>query len=137
MLRRYRPDVGVIEARDKGSLLAYEAGEATSFGITGAQDRGQMFCEPKTKVYKDMIIGVHQRPGDLRVNVCKQKQLTNMRSATKGIVEGVVPPLEMNLDIAIEYINADELVEVTPECIRMLKRPGWDTKGKGQKQKGS
>ena len=111
--------------------------EATSHGITGAQDRGQLFCDPKTKVYKDMIVGVHQRPGDLRVNVCKQKQLTNMRSATKGIVEGLVPPLEMNLDIAIEYINADELVEVTPENIRMLKKPGWDAKVKGQKAKGS
>ena len=133
----YKPDVGEIASRDKGSLLAYEGGEATSHGITGAQDRGQLFCDPKTKVYKDMIVGVHQRPGDLRVNVCKQKQLTNMRSATKGIVEGLVPPLEMNLDIAIEYINADELVEVTPENIRMLKKPGWDAKVKGQKAKGS
>merc|ERR1719183_258789 len=133
----YKPNVGVIASRDKGSLLAYESGEATSYGITGAQDRGQLFCEPKTKVYKDMIVGVHQRPGDLRVNVCKQKQLTNMRSATKGIVEGLSPPLELTLDSAVEYISEEELVEVTPESIRMAKQRGWDAKGKGQKAKGS
>ena len=93
----YRAFAGDIEARDKGSLLAFEDGEATSHGLLGAQDRGQLFATPKTAVYKDMVVGVHQRPGDLRVNVCKQKQLTNMRSATKGIVEGLSPPLELTL----------------------------------------
>ena len=122
-----------MEAREKGSLLAFEDGEATSFGLTGAQDRGQLFATPKTSVYKDMIVGVHQRPGDLRVNICKQKQLTNMRSATKGIVEGLSPPLELTLDSAVEYITNEELVEVTPESIRMCKKPGWDKKGKGKK----
>ena len=129
----YRPFAGDLEAREKGSLLAFEDGEATSFGLTGAQDRGQLFATPKTSVYKDMIVGVHQRPGDLRVNICKQKQLTNMRSATKGIVEGLSPPLELTLDSAVEYITNEELVEVTPESIRMCKKPGWDKKGKGKK----
>ena len=128
-----RPFAGDLEAREKGSLLAFEDGEATSFGLTGAQDRGQLFATPKTSVYKDMIVGVHQRPGDLRVNICKQKQLTNMRSATKGIVEGLSPPLELTLDSAVEYITNEELVEVTPESIRMCKKPGWDKKGKGKK----
>lgn len=79
-----------------------------------------------------MIVGVHQRPGDLRVNICKQKQLTNMRSATKGIVEGLSPALELTLDSAVEYIQADEIVEVTPKSIRMSKKVGWDSK-KGKK----
>ena len=130
----YKPDVGEIASRDKGSLLAYEGGEATSHGITGAQDRGQLFATPKTAVYKDMVVGVHQRPGDLRVNVCKQKQLTNMRSATKGIVEGLSPPLELTLDSAVEYISEEELVEVTPESIRMAKQRGWNDKNKKGKK---
>jgi len=108
----YRPYAGDIGNKEKGSLLAFEDGEATSNGLLGAQDRGQLFASPKTAVYKDMIVGVHQRPGDLRVNVCKLKQLTNMRSANKGIVEGLSPPLELTLDSAVEYINQDELVEV-------------------------
>jgi GTP-binding protein len=122
----YRPNCGPISSRDKGSLLAFETGEATTFGIMGAQDRGQMFIDPKTKVYVDMIIGVHQRPGDLKVNVCKTKALTNMRSAGKDKDAGIQVPLELTLDSAVEYIADDELVEVTPESIRMCKRPGWD-----------
>eukprot|EP00629_Pelagomonadales_sp_RCC1024_P015014 CAMPEP_0119261526 /NCGR_PEP_ID=MMETSP1329-20130426/1561_1 /TAXON_ID=114041 /ORGANISM="Genus nov. species nov., Strain RCC1024" /LENGTH=637 /DNA_ID=CAMNT_0007261091 /DNA_START=141 /DNA_END=2054 /DNA_ORIENTATION=- len=130
----YKPWVGELDAREKGSLLAFEDGEATSHGLLGAQDRGQLFATPKLSVYKDMIVGVHQRPGDLRVNVCKQKQLTNMRSATKGIVEGLSPPLEMTLDSAVEYISNEELVEVTPVSIRMAKRPGWNDKNKKSKK---
>lgn len=130
----YRPNCGKIEAREKGSLLAFEDGEATTFGIQGAQDRGQMMIEPKTAVYKDMIIGVHQRPGDLKVNVCKTKALTNMRSANKDVNTGLQAPLEISLDAAVEYIQEDELVEVTPKYIRMCKRPGWDKKGGGRIQ---
>ncbi|KAH8092729.1 GTPase [Aureococcus anophagefferens] len=92
-------------------------------------DRGQLFATPKTSVYKDMIVGVHQRPGDLRVNICKQKQLTNMlrdQRHRRGLAA-----LELTLDSAVEYITNDELVEVTPESIRMCKKPGWDKKGKG------
>ena len=93
--------------------------------ITGAQDRGRMFIENKDDVYKDMIIGVHQRPGDLAVNVCKTKALTNMRAAGSDDNVKVIPPLELNLDIAVEYIAEDELVEVTPTKVRMLKHPEW------------
>eukprot|EP00633_Aureoumbra_lagunensis_P005957 CAMPEP_0197312568 /NCGR_PEP_ID=MMETSP0891-20130614/21515_1 /TAXON_ID=44058 ORGANISM="Aureoumbra lagunensis, Strain CCMP1510" /NCGR_SAMPLE_ID=MMETSP0891 /ASSEMBLY_ACC=CAM_ASM_000534 /LENGTH=645 /DNA_ID=CAMNT_0042799821 /DNA_START=33 /DNA_END=1970 /DNA_ORIENTATION=- len=126
----YRPFAGDVGNKEKGSLLAFEDGEATSHGLLGAQDRGQLFASPKTAVYKDMIVGIHQRPGDLRVNVCKQKQLTNMRSATKGIVEGLSPPIELTLDSAVEYISQDEIVEVTPNSIRMAKQQGWDKKNK-------
>ena len=77
----YRPVVGAITQREKGSLLAFEEGTCNPFGIAGAQDRGRMFIQTKDDVYKDMIIGVHQRPGDLAVNVCKTKALTNMRAA--------------------------------------------------------
>ena len=124
----YKPSVGDLESRDKGSLLAFEGGTVTPHGITGAQDRGQLFVPPKVEVYKDMIIGIHQRPGDLKVNVCKLKQLTNMRSATKGITEGLTPPIEMSLDSMVEYIQDDEVVEVTPSHMRMSKKPGWDQK---------
>lgn len=121
----YRPAVGAISQREKGSLLAFESGTANPFGISGAQDRGRMFIDTKSEVYKDMIIGVHQRPGDLAVNVCKTKALTNMRAAGSDDNVKIVPPLELNLDIAVEYIQEDELVEVTPTQIRMLKHPDW------------
>lgn len=123
----YRPSVGPISQREKGSLLAFEDGEGTSFGIAGAQDRGRMFVQVKDQVYKDMIIGVHQRPGDLAVNICKTKALTNMRAAGNDDTVKIVPPLELNLDIAVEYIAEDELVEVTPTKVRMLKHPSWKT----------
>lgn len=129
----YRANCGPINPRDKGSLLAFETGDSTTFGIMGAQDRGQLFVAPKTKVYEDMIIGVHQRPGDLKVNICKMKALTNMRSATKEKTEGVQVPLELSLDAAVEYIADDELVEVTPESIRMCKLPGWEKRAKANK----
>jgi GTP-binding protein len=119
----YKPSVGVISQRERGSLLATEDGAANSFGIMGAQDRGRMFVSVKDDVFKDMIIGVHQRPGDLAVNVCKMKQLTNMRASGSDDTVKLVPALELNLDIAVEYIQEDELVEVTPTKVRMLKHP--------------
>jgi len=121
----YRPWAGDLETREKGSLLAFENGVVTPHGVTGAQDRGQLFVPPRVDVYENMIIGIHQRPGDLKVNVCKVKALTNMRSATKGIVEGISPPIEMSLDACVEYIMDDECVEVTPTEVRMTKVPGW------------
>lgn len=84
----YRPKIkGEIQAREKGSLLAFADGTVTSFGLEGAQERGKMMAKPGDEVYKGMIVGIHQRPGDLEVNVCKTKQLTNMRSANKGITD--------------------------------------------------
>ena len=129
----YRPNVGAIAQRDKGSLLAFAGGTANPFGIAGAQERGKMFISPKDEVYTDMIVGVHQRPGDLAVNVCKTKALTNMRTTSSDGITQVTPPLELNLDIAVEYIQEDELVEVTPTQIRMLKHPEWKNWAKARK----
>ena len=134
----YRPWAGDIETREKGSLLATETGTVTTFGVTGAQERGQLFVSPKDEIYKDQIIGIHIRPNDLKVNTCKQKAHSNVRSATKSIDDGITPALEMSLDACVEYINADEQVEVTPNFIRMAKQPGYDGKktsgGKGGKK---
>jgi GTP-binding protein len=128
----YRPKIkGEIQAREKGSLLAFADGTVTSFGLEGAQERGKMMAKPGDEVYKGMIVGIHQRPGDLEVNVCKTKQLTNMRSANKGITTGLVAPIEMSLDACVEYLAADELLEVTPTKMRMAKNP--DMAGKKKK----
>lgn len=130
----YRPKIsGEIQGRDKGSLLAFADGPATTFGIEGAQARGNMFVSPGEDVYKGMIVGIHQRPGDLEVNVCKTKALTNMRSANKGIATGLIAPVEMTLDSCVEYLAADEILEVTPSLFRMAKNP--DMAGKKNKGK--
>jgi GTP-binding protein len=126
----YLPFAGEIEARDKGSLIAYEDGVVTPHGIQGAQDRGLMFVPPRIDVYKDMIIGIHQRPGDLKVNICKQKALTNMRASGSDNTVKLTPPIEMSLDSMVEYINEEEVVEVTPAFMRMAKKQGWDKKAK-------
>ena len=121
--------------RDKGSLLAFADGQITTFGIEGAQDRGKMFVKPQEDTYKGMIVGIHQRPGDLEVNVCKTKALTNMRSANKGITVGISAPIEMSLDACVEYLAADEILEVTPSLFRMAKNPAMQgKKAKGKKK---
>lgn len=130
----YRPKIpGEIQGRDKGSLLAFADGKSTTFGIEGAQERGKMFVKPGDEVYKGMIVGIHQRPGDLEVNVCKTKALTNMRSATKTIATGIVSTVDMSLDACVEYLAADEILEVTPTTFRMAKNP--DMAGKKNKGK--
>ena len=129
----YRPRIsGDIQSRDKGSLLAFSDGVITTFGMEGAQTRGKLMNGSGDAVYKGMIVGIHQRPGDLEVNVCKTKALTNMRSATKGITTGIVTPIEMSLDSCVEYIAADELLEVLPSKFRMAKNPELSGK-KGRK----
>jgi GTP-binding protein len=126
---------GEIQAREKGSLLAFADGPATTFGIEGAQDRGKMFIKPQEDVYKGMIVGIHQRPGDLEVNVCKLKALTNMRSANKGITVGITSPIDMSLDACVEYLAADEIMEVTPSLYRMAKNPDFAKKSSRQTTK--
>jgi GTP-binding protein len=129
----YRPKInGDIQGRDKGSLLAFADGPSTTFGIEGAQNRGTMMIQPGDEVYKGMIVGVHQRPGDLEVNVCKTKQLTNMRAASKTISVGIQGAIEMTLDSCVEYLAADEILEVTPSLFRMAKNPDMQGK-KGKK----
>merc|ERR1719183_2285265 len=126
----FQPFAGDMPAREKGSLLAFDDGVATPFAMVSAQERGLMMIEPKIDVYRDMIVGIHQRPGDLRVNVCKMKQLTNMRSSGSDNTVKVVPPVEVTLESAVEYIAVDELIEVTPSELRMCKKAGWDKKTK-------
>jgi len=127
----YKPMIaGAIQARDKGSLLAFANGDATTFGIESAQVRGQMFVSVGDDVYSGMIIGIHQRPGDLELNICKTKQLNNMRAASKDKNAGIITPLEMTLDSCVEYIAVDEILEVTPSLFRMSKNPALQTKGK-------
>jgi GTP-binding protein len=131
----YRPKIKAdIQSRDKGSLLAFEDGTVTSFGCENAQDRGKLFVSSGEDVYKNMIVGIHQRPNDLAVNVCKTKALTNMRSATKGITTGITAPIEMSLDACVEYLASDEILEVTPSLFRMAKNPDMLGKKKGGKK---
>ncbi len=117
----YRPLSGDVETRRNGVLIAFEEGTATFYALKNAEDRGVFFIEPGTRVYKGMIIGENNRPQDLELNVCKTKQLTNHRSATGDELVQLQTPVDMNLERALEYIAADEMVEVTPESIRLRK----------------
>jgi GTP-binding protein len=117
----YRPLSGDIEARNKGVLIAFEEGVSTFYAMKNAEDRGVFFITPGTKVYKGMIVGEHNRPQDLDLNVCKTKQLTNHRAASGDELVQLQAPVEMSLERALEYIGPDELVEVTPKSIRLRK----------------
>ena len=117
----FRPDDGFNRDRERGSLVAYETGETRLYGLTGVQDQGELFVGPAVKVYKGQVVGQHSRYGDLRVNVCKEKQLSNMRSKGDGGAEHFNTPKIMGLEDALEYIDDTELVEVTPKSIRIRK----------------
>ncbi|NJL46839.1 MAG: translational GTPase TypA [Leptolyngbyaceae cyanobacterium SM2_5_2] len=117
----YRSLCGDVEARRNGVLIAFEEGVATFYAMKNAEDRGIFFITPGTRVYKGMIVGEHNRPQDLDLNVCKTKQLTNHRSATGDELVQLQTPQEMSLERALEYIGSDELVEITPESIRLRK----------------
>ena len=118
----YEPMAGEIETREHGSLVAHEQGATTTFGLANAQERGNMFVGPGVEVYEGMIVGENPRLGDIAVNVCKKKHLTNMRASSADIAVQLTPPRVLSLDDAIEYIGDDELVEVTPKSIRLRKR---------------
>lgn len=125
----YGPWAGDISTRDQGSLVAFENGTTTSYALFSAQERGQLFISPGAEVYKGMIVGIHQRPGDLALNVCKKKAATNVRS-NKEVTVVLDTHLDYSLDDCIEYIQEDELVEVTPQSIRMLKNPKMGKKSR-------
>ncbi len=126
---------GQIEQRDYGSLVAWEQGPATAYSIKNAEARGFLFIEPRTEVYEGMVIGQHQRPGDLTVNICKKKQLTNIRAARAEVLDSLAPPRRMSLDECIEYLSEDELLEVTPQSFRIRKRIlSTDERGKQTKR---
>jgi GTP-binding protein len=117
----YRPLSGDIEARRNGVLIAFEEGTATFYALKNAEDRGIFFITPGTKVYRGMIVGEHNRPQDLELNVSKTKQLTNHRSATGDELVQLQSAQDMSLERALEYIGPDEMVEITPESIRLRK----------------
>nr|WP_290223482.1 translational GTPase TypA [Trichocoleus desertorum] len=117
----YRPLGGDIEARRNGVLIAFEEGTATFYAMKNAEDRGAFFITPGTKVYKGMIVGEHNRQQDLELNICKSKQLTNHRASGGEELVQLQAPIDMSLERALEYIGPDELVEVTPQSIRLRK----------------
>ena len=100
---------------------AFEEGVATFYALKNAEDRGVYFIKPGVKVYKGMIIGENNRPQDLELNICKTKQLTNMRSAGAEELDTLQSPVDITLERALEYIGPDEMLEVTPDSIRMRK----------------
>lgn len=118
----YEPLQGEISTRSYGSLIASEGGTATSYGLNGAQERGQLFITPGADVYEGQVVGQHIRDRDLEVNVCRKKHLTNIRSSTAEDGIRLESPRVLSLDDAIEYISDDELVEVTPKGFRLRKK---------------
>ncbi len=118
----YLPMKGEIVNRTNGSLIAFETGEAVSYGLYNAQERGTLFIEPGTKVYEGMVVGVSPKAGDINVNVCKKKHITNMRAAGSDEALRLVPAKKMSLEACIEFLNDDELLEVTPLSLRIRKR---------------
>ena len=118
----YVPYKGDIPGRTRGSLVAFEDGETTAYGISNVQERGVVFIRPGEAVYEGMIIGENTRELDMDVNPCKKKHVTNMRSSSSDEAIRLVPPRLFSLEQALEYINKDELVEVTPENIRLRKQ---------------
>ncbi|MFB2937966.1 translational GTPase TypA [Aerosakkonemataceae cyanobacterium BLCC-F154] len=117
----YRHLSGDVELRRNGVLIAFEEGTATFYAMKNAEDRGVFFITPGVKVYKGMIVGEHNRSQDLDLNICKTKQLTNHRAASGDELVQLQAPVEMSLERALEYIGPDELVEVTPQSIRLRK----------------
>jgi GTP-binding protein len=118
----YGPYAGPIESRDLGSLIAFEAGTTTTFGLNQAQERGQLFIGPGVEVYEGMVVGEHIRASDLEVNVVRKKHLTNMRSSTSDIAAKLDGLQDLSLDDAVEFLADDELLEVTPLNYRIRKR---------------
>lgn len=117
----YRPYAGDIPRQRNGSIIAWEQGEAIPYALAQFEDRGVFFVVPKTKVYRGMIIGECNKPQDITVNICKTKKLTNMRSATADVMVTLQAPKIMSLEDCLEYIGDDELVEITPENVRIRK----------------
>jgi len=118
----YQPWRGDIVSTRNGALVASEQGIAVTYGLNNAQGRGLTFIEPGTPAYEGMIVGLNSRPQDIAINVCKEKKKTNVRSSTSDIAIRLTPPVKLSLEQAIDFINKDELVEVTPENIRLRKK---------------
>ena len=118
----YEPYKGEIQARVRGTIVAFENGKSVTYGLYNAQDKGDLFIGPGVDVYEGMIVGLNSRGEDLSINVCKEKHLTNTRASGSDEALRLVPPIQMSLEQAIEFIQDDELVEVTPKSIRLRKK---------------
>lgn len=118
----YSPYKGDISYRKSGSLIAFETGTALAYGLFNAQDRGLLFIEPGQKVYAGMIVGENPKTEDIEVNVCKAKHLTNTRSSGADDALKLTPPRKMSLEQCLEYIDSDELLEITPKSLRIRKK---------------
>ncbi len=118
----YGPYKGDIQYRKQGSLIAYESGEAITYGLFNAQERGTLFISPGEKVYSGMVVGQNGKAEDIEVNVCKRKQLTNTRSSSADEALKLTPPRVLSLEQALEFIDTDELLEVTPASLRIRKK---------------
>jgi GTP-binding protein len=113
---------GDINFRKRGSMVAWEDGEAVTYGLYNAQERGELFITPGTKVYQGMIVGKNARSEDININVCKKKHVTNMRATGSDEALRLTPPIILSLEQALEFISDDELVEITPKNIRLRKK---------------
>ncbi len=118
----YEPYKGDIQSRTRGTIVAFEAGKSITYGLYNAQDKGELFIGPGVEVYEGMIVGINSRNEDLAINVCKEKHLTNTRASGSDEALRLVPPIQMSLEKAIEFIQDDELVEITPKNIRLRKK---------------
>ncbi len=118
----YEQFKGDIQARVRGTIVAFEKGKSVTYGLYNAQDKGELFIGPGVDVYEGMIVGLNSRGEDLAINVCKEKHLTNTRASGSDEALRLVPPIQMSLEKAIEFIQDDELVEVTPKSIRLRKK---------------
>ena len=122
VLDSYAPQKGEIERRLTGSLIAFETGEACSYGLFNAQERGALFIGAGTPVYAGMVVGICSRNEDMNVNVCKKKQLTNMRASGSDEALRLVSPKNYSLEQCLEFLADDELLECTPKTLRIRKR---------------
>ena len=118
----FEPYKGDIEKRLTGSLVSLETGTAFAYSLNKLQDRGRFFIDDHEDIYEGQVIGEHSRAGDLAVNVTKPKKLTNIRASGTDEAIRLVPPIQLTLESAVEFINDDELAEITPKSIRIRKR---------------
>jgi GTP-binding protein len=134
LFHEYGPDRGEIRARENGSLVSMEAGEATAYALNMVQERGRLMVEPGEHIYEGMIVGENARENDIPVNPCRAKRLTNMRSQGDGKGIQLEPPLRLSLERALEYIGSDEYVEATPKNLRLRKKILDETQRKRSSQ---
>jgi len=118
----YEPYKGDLETRTSGSIIVFETGETTAYGLYNAQERGRLFIGPGVAVYEGMVVGESPKSDDLACNVCKKKHVTNMRASGSDEALRLTPPTVLSLEQSLEFIKDDELVEVTPKSIRLRKR---------------